>query len=245
MKAITAIVAVVAMLALAGPSLGAGWIETFEGYGPVGSDLPAPWALCCANQTLPTVQGVGFNSSQGAGAAHTVNWNEARRATGFGVENVIYRTKFMETAVGGRIGGGISNAPVVGGTDWGWETNGGSLFGTGTGAFVNLAWAGVPISTNTVYELEAELTPAGGTLWDGVAQYRTYTGLVPNAWQPLSSALGMDLGAGWAPAYVGINNLGGMASTSYQDDVMIIPEPATMALLGVGGLMVLRRRRAA
>ncbi len=33
------------------------------------------------------------------------------------------------------------------------------------------------------------------------------------------------------------------ASVIYYDDISLIPEPATMALLGIGGLMMLRRRR--
>jgi hypothetical protein len=39
-----------------------------------------------------------------------------------------------------------------------------------------------------------------------------------------------------------INNTGG-AGTVYYDNVRLVPEPATLGLLGLGGLVLLRRRK--
>jgi hypothetical protein len=43
--------------------------------------------------------------------------------------------------------------------------------------------------------------------------------------------------------WTGGPNLVGQTGTFYVDDFNVTPEPATMALLGIGGLMMIRRRR--
>ena len=93
------------------------------------------------------------------------------------------------------------------------------------------------LNVQTWYDIKMELQPTDLVLWS----YKAH-----------SSGTWIDnpAGAVAAPArmtfdYVFIEMYDDGNGGVYLDDVKVLPEPATMALLGIGGLMVLRRRRAA
>jgi PEP-CTERM motif-containing protein len=61
------------------------------------------------------------------------------------------------------------------------------------------------------------------------------------------SAMTVNPASGWAQIRIGTNFAGGAApadvGTLYLDNLRLTPEPATLALLGLGSLLAIRRRR--
>jgi hypothetical protein len=75
-------------------------------------------------------------------------------------------------------------------------------------------------------------------IWDG--QTHTLVWDVPAAL--MTKLGGIDSSIGWMELML-ITNNGGQNTQLYVDNIKMIPEPATMGLLGMGGLALLRRRK--
>ena len=91
-----------------------------------------------------------------------------------------------------------------------------------------------PIQYDTWVEVSADIDLDANTVevfYDGVS---LTGGTIPWSDNPVHGIDVMDIYPATADA-----------SVMYYDDISLIPEPATMALLGIGGLMMLRRRRKA
>lgn len=245
MKAITAIVAAVALAAFAGTAGAAGFTDNFDSYAD--GAVPAPYVLDGPLQQVFNVQsGIGWGGSKGTNKAGSGAWGSATRATGLGAQAFVMTWKLYEDASDGgltRLGGGLQTTQPHGGNpSFGWEDDDNTMWmgfsnGGPTGATS-------PIASDTWYEFRVTGAPATGTAWDVHVEERTWNGSVWSAWSDRIAAQSWDPGAPFVPAFAGFTMIG-TSGESNQDDLSVVPEPATMALLGIGGLMVLRRRRAA
>jgi hypothetical protein len=250
MKVLTGITVAVAMLVLTGPAM-AQWTETFESYG-AGTQLPdPPWSKCCNNQAggEPTVYaGLGFGGSQGASHQTSGSWGEVERATGLAPNTAFVHTyqhyrdstdtglTRMNAFLSTNGSGGNNNINI-------YEEDGGNYTvefkdSGGTNDFT----VSFARSADTWYEHRITGTPAVGG-WTMSHETRTWGGASWGAWNVDMAPTFWDEST-YQPNWVGIVQIG-LSGNSNFDNISIIPEPATMALLGIGGLMVLRRRRAA
>ena len=66
----------------------------------------------------------------------------------------------------------------------------------------------------------------------------------PSTWEALSTSGAIPIGTRWLSSQVAYNNASLLGNPGYVDaaDLTIVPEPATLSLLVLGGLAVLRRR---
>ncbi len=71
-------------------------------------------------------------------------------------------------------------------------------------------------------------------------QYETTTVLLNYGTQGVDEGW-FDYATGWAQVFIAIN--AGSAGYLYFDNLRLVPEPATIALLGLGGLALIRKRR--
>ncbi len=104
-------------------------------------------------------------------------------------------------------------------------TYGGAISGTGTGGAISDVYGGMPAATPAVRDKAVDLS-----------------GLTDNVWEAGSDAI-------FTLAFTGAPNSGSGGGVEMVVDnigitATIIPEPSTFALLGLGGLALLLRRRA-
>ena len=104
-----------------------------------------------------------------------------------------------------------------------------------TAVLMDVTWMGAPNQ-----QIMIQLACNGGTYTSG---YKPMQG--NGVTETLTFDYGTTLAAlpenAWG--YFKIGLVGGTGSVAYLDNVRFTPEPATMALLGMGGLALLRRRR--
>lgn len=124
------------------------------------------------------------------------------------------------------------------------------LINSGT-AVINLsalfnAGPNVPAGVGAVY-VQFFSGPSYGTqLGTGAGSGLTLDGN-PQTWQPIALSATVPVGTTWVLSQVFFVNSSLLSNAGYVDaaDMTITPEPVSMALLGLGSVVLLRRRRAA
>lgn len=112
----------------------------------------------------------------------------------------------------------------------------------------------ITVSPSTTYTISLMYD---GTNWGGlgvaVNDYDASWSYIGYSWLPIYTGNGTD--TGWTSFSSTFTTLAGAAyadvtlntwswATTYIDNVSVTPEPATMVLLGIGGLVALRRKHA-
>jgi hypothetical protein len=104
----------------------------------------------------------------------------------------------------------------------------------------------VPAAVGAVY-VQFFSGPSYGTqIGTGAGSGLTLDGN-PQTWQPIALSATVPVGTTWVMSQVFFVNSSLLSNPGYVDaaDMTITPEPVSMALLGLGGAVLLRRRRAA
>jgi hypothetical protein len=97
-----------------------------------------------------------------------------------------------------------------------------------------------PIVDDTWSELRLTYDPQGGGSWDYTHSIRSWDGAVWSAWNQWDS--GNFSNGTFAPDHVHLMHLYSGGGTVV-DDISLVPEPASMVLWGIGGLLLMVRRR--
>lgn len=200
------------------------WFENFEAY--VGTGNPSPWQLWTERGTN---QSSTTNVNEEPDLGNVAGWSGINRnfayVGGSGFNGGIYQ---------------VINLPLGAGTytiDGYWRSS---------NVTAQNAWAEVIVvegnnpPTNG-QDLTAPLhykndTFGGGPTWDGlISSYVQQGGALGGTFTTASGIITLVLKSG--------NGSG--SSGTYFDDIYITPEPTSLALLALGGLAFLRRRRVA
>ena len=249
LKRITAIAAVVALGFMAGTASAASFTETFDGAGYTpGDDVPSPpWAECCSNQELFEVTSNGFNGTQGAVHLTTGTWGEGAVATGVTGAGDGFTYSWMlyhdSSDVGlTRLGSGLDGDPANAGPTFNTELDNNQMFLGFSDSGPNNANS-LTLDGNTWYEFLVTGTPAAGG-WNVKAEHRACSSTECTGAYDTDIAEQLWSQPSFVPAYTTLSMIG-LSGNSAMDNIAVqdIPEPSALALLGLGGVMLLVRRR--
>ncbi len=222
------LVSIVASLMLAG-SAQAGLIENFEGYADGALlNTAGGWTSSGATYYLASYDGAGYNPSKAAQAPDDSNVMKAAKAVGASETEMTFRGYHEDSGSWVYVhwqedasNSGASDTArfkVKNGTIT-FEVPGGS---EQTASYTSGNWYDYKITA-----------PVNGVNRDVTGYYKLSSS---STWIPMGA---MQTSSGWTPGgvHMALVGLGAV------DDLIFTPEPATMLVLGLGGLLALLRRR--
>ncbi len=125
-----------------------------------------------------------------------------------------------------------------------WATSGGAWQGQAYNIAIVAEVSDPMYAVDTAEPLrgwwQAEFIASDWNFVDDQKNYNWYYGLLKDKIAADPSCLAIILIEKWVENYQGTYGPGGVC---YLDNAMLIPEPATIALLGLGGLALIRRKR--
>lgn len=238
----------------------ADFMEDFDGGSYVSGDpLPLPWSAGPAYGNLMQVSPAGalfgFGGTQGA-RGPSGSWRDAKRPTDYNTNRSLFTLSY-KARLSNRFGsvprliGGFNDGGTNTLDSFGWEMQSRAMSNLadlrcGGGLIASSSGCGdVQIDKGVWYEITVNLTESGGN-WSFTSEYARYNGATFDAPIPHGSG---TLNAGFTPGNILIEAIFGYDETPNItptiDDISFVsvPEPAMLALVGAG-LLVLWRRRA-